>query len=142
MLINNSKNNNWILKDKTNFELLKSFFIFKIISLKKISNPLIIFAKFALKLHLPIKFIIKKTIYSQFCGGENLDECNKTIESLYKKDGSHPSQVGAFLVSSVFWGVLTGKDPATIKGNGSIEKTQAIQLRQAAKMAINQINQN
>ncbi len=64
------------------------------------------------------------------------------FESLYKKDGSHPSQVGAFLVSSVFWGVLTGKDPTTIKGNGSIEKTQAIQLRQAAKMAINQINQN
>ena len=86
MLINNSKNNNWILKDKTNFELLKSYFIFKVISLEKISNPLIIFAKFALKLNLPIKFIIKKTIYSQFCGGENLDECNKTIESLYKKD--------------------------------------------------------
>ena len=86
MLINNSKNNNRILEDKTNFELLKSYFIFKVISLEKISNPLIIFAKFALKLHLPIKFIIKKTIYSQFCGGENLDECNKTIESLYKKD--------------------------------------------------------
>ena len=65
---------------------MKSYFIFKVISLEKISNPLIIFAKFALKLHLPIKFIIKKTIYSQFCGGENLDECNKTIESLYKKD--------------------------------------------------------
>ena len=86
MLIINSKNNNWILKDKTNFELLKSYFIFKVISLEKISNPLTNFAKFALKLHLPIKFIIKKTIYSQFCGGENLDECNKTIESLYKKD--------------------------------------------------------
>ena len=85
MLINYSKNNNWILRDKTNFELLKSYFIFKIISLEKISNPLIIFAKFALKLHLPIKFIIKKTIYSQFCGGENLDECNKTIDSLSKK---------------------------------------------------------
>ena len=86
MLINNSKNNNWILKDKTNYELLKSYFIFKVISLEKISNLLIIFAKFALKLNLPIKFIIKKTIYSQFCGGENLDECNKIIESLYKKD--------------------------------------------------------
>ena len=86
MLINHSKNNNWILQDKTNFELLKSYFIFKVISLEKISNPLIIFAKFALKLRLPIKFIIKKTIYSQFCGGENLDECNKTIKSLYKKD--------------------------------------------------------
>ena len=80
-----SKNNNWILKEKTNFELLKSYFIFKVISLEKISNPLIIIAKFALKLNLPIKFIIKKTIYSQFCGGENLDECNKTIGSLSKK---------------------------------------------------------
>jgi len=80
-----SKNNNWILREKTNFELLKSYFIFKIISLEKISNPLIIIAKFALKLNLPVKFIIKKTIYSQFCGGENLDECNKTIGSLSKK---------------------------------------------------------
>ena len=35
MLINHNKNNNWILKDKTNFELLKSYFIFKVISLEK-----------------------------------------------------------------------------------------------------------
>jgi proline dehydrogenase len=37
---------------------------------------------FALKTHLPIKGIIKKTIFSQFCGGETIDECEKTTANL------------------------------------------------------------
>jgi proline dehydrogenase len=33
-------------------------------------------------LHLPIKSVIKATIFKQFCGGENIDECHKTIKEL------------------------------------------------------------
>lgn len=36
----------------------------------------------ALKMHLPIKSIIKKTIFQQFCGGATLKECRKTIYEL------------------------------------------------------------
>lgn len=36
----------------------------------------------ALKLRMPIKGIIKKTIFKQFCGGATLDECRKSIQEL------------------------------------------------------------
>jgi hypothetical protein len=58
------------------------------------------------------------------------------FESLYKKDGSHPSAIGAYVVSSVFWGGLTGQDPTTIKWRDAIEKPKALMLRQAAQSAL------
>ena len=64
------------------------------------------------------------------------------FESLYKKDGSHPSAIGAYVVSSVFWGGLTGKDPTTIKWRGGIEKPKAVRLRQAARAAIEKLRKN
>jgi len=36
----------------------------------------------ALKLNLPIKGIIKKTIFQQFCGGETINECAQAIQHL------------------------------------------------------------
>ena len=36
----------------------------------------------ALKLHLPVRFIIKPTIFDHFCGGENLAETDNTIQEL------------------------------------------------------------
>ncbi|MCP4439417.1 MAG: proline dehydrogenase [Aureispira sp.] len=40
----------------------------------------------ALKIRLPIRGIIKKTIFKQFCGGSTFEECTKTIEELGKYD--------------------------------------------------------
>jgi proline dehydrogenase len=42
------------------------------------------FIKLILKLGLPVKFLIKKTLFSQFCGGESIETCQKTIENLAK----------------------------------------------------------
>ncbi len=36
----------------------------------------------ALKLRLPINFVVKRTIFKQFCGGETISECAPTIEVL------------------------------------------------------------
>ncbi|QIL77308.1 proline dehydrogenase family protein [Hymenobacter sp. HDW8] len=38
--------------------------------------------KAALKWGLPVKFLIKKTIFEQFCGGETIQECLPVIEEL------------------------------------------------------------
>lgn len=38
--------------------------------------------KFALKLGLPVKGIIKKTVFRHFCGGETIEECEETIQEL------------------------------------------------------------
>jgi hypothetical protein len=70
------------------------------------------------------------------------EEDQALFESLYKKDGSHPSEIGAYVVSSVFWAGLTGKDPTTIKWRGGIEKPKAVRLRQAARAALEKLSKN
>lgn len=49
----------------------------------------------AIKWHLPVKFLIKPTIFRQFCGGENLAECNQAIARLAQ------SNIGTILDYSV-----------------------------------------
>lgn len=56
---------------------------------KLIGNPSLVSfgewgTKFALNIGLPIKGIIKKTIFQQFCGGETINECEKKISHLAK----------------------------------------------------------
>jgi len=51
------------------------------------NNPLIIkiannLAVLGVKLRLPINWIIKKTVFRQFCGGENIKESLKVVEKL------------------------------------------------------------
>jgi proline dehydrogenase len=69
---------------KSNAQLKKAAFLFK-----SIGNPLLtkigIYAvNMGLKLHLPIKGIIKNTMFQQFCGGENLQEASNVAENIFK----------------------------------------------------------
>lgn len=69
---------------KNNKDLKRSYWLFKIIGSRtfvKIGRSL---TSFAIAVHLPIKGIIKATIFKQFVGGEDIIECSKTIESLGK----------------------------------------------------------
>ncbi len=40
---------------------------------------------FAMKIGLPVKGFIKKTIFRQFCGGENIKECGATANALHQR---------------------------------------------------------
>ena len=40
--------------------------------------------QFGLNIGLPIKGMIKATIFEQFCGGETIEECTSTIDSMWK----------------------------------------------------------
>jgi proline dehydrogenase len=67
---------------KTNNDLNQSYWLFKIMSnntVVSIGNQLIYAA---LKLRLPIKSLIKATVFKQFCGGETIEECDKKIKLL------------------------------------------------------------
>ena len=64
------------------------------------------------------------------------------FEKLYRNDGSHPAAHGAYLVSCVFWGGLTGKDPRTIKFNGPLSKEDAKILRSAAQTGLQNVKKN
>ena len=80
---------------KSNAELNKAYWLFKLIgspALVKIAKS---FTNIAFALHLPIKPLIKATIFKQFCGGENIEECSNVIENISKFN------IGAILDYSV-----------------------------------------
>ncbi len=69
---------------RNNKQLKKANFLFKSMGSSFLTKTGIKLTSFALKLHLPIKGVIKSTIFEQFCGGETLQEAGKTSEVLGK----------------------------------------------------------
>jgi len=69
---------------KTNGDLNRSYWLFKLVSSPTFVNVGQKLTALALNLHIPVKWIIKPTIFKQFCGGENIEECTKAIEQLGK----------------------------------------------------------
>jgi len=69
---------------KTDADLRRSYWLFKLVGNSGLVNFGQKFTTFAINTHLPIRGFIKATIFKQFCGGENVNECLKTIESLGK----------------------------------------------------------
>ena len=73
-----------VFAHKSNWELKKSYYLFSILQhsfFVKIGSLLL---KISFFLRLPIKKIIKMTIFNQFCGGENIQDCSKKINELYE----------------------------------------------------------
>jgi proline dehydrogenase len=67
---------------RSNTELRKMYWLFATMNnnfLVKTGGPLL---ETAFKLHLPVKFLVKPTIFQQFCGGETIEECTATINKL------------------------------------------------------------
>lgn len=68
--------------DKSNFDLKRMHLLFLTMNNPFIAKLGIWMTGFALKIHLPIKWMIKKTIFAQFCGGESLSDSRGTVEKL------------------------------------------------------------
>ncbi len=67
---------------KSDEELRKTYLIFSAINLHLLTKAGIKLVKIALKLKLPIRGILKNTIFRQFCGGESIQSCEPTIKQL------------------------------------------------------------
>lgn len=67
---------------KTNKDLNRSYWLFKLVSNSMFVSMGKTLTNFAIKAHLPIKGMIKATIFKQFCGGETIEECDHTIKEL------------------------------------------------------------
>lgn len=80
---------------KSDRELKKANFIFSVVNHPRISAVATGLAKLSLALHLPIKGIIRNTVFEHFCGGETAEETVKTIDKLAQ------FKVGAILDYSV-----------------------------------------
>ncbi len=77
--------------DKSNKDLITAYFLFRIISNPIVAKILTSLLKIANNLHLPIKGIVKATIYKQFCGGTSIEQSQTTIDKLWK------SKIGTIL---------------------------------------------
>lgn len=69
---------------KTNNDLNRAYILFKVISYNWLVKIAPAFVDIALALRLPVKGIIRATAFKHFCGGENIEDCRKTIDSLGK----------------------------------------------------------
>ena len=67
---------------KSDNQLRKTYWLFSLMNQARVVNLGTFFIKLALKLHLPIKNLIRFTIFEQFCGGETIMDCDTTITSL------------------------------------------------------------
>lgn len=82
-------------RSKSDADLNRAYWLFKIIAsnfLVRIGPPV---TNAALKMGLPIKGIIRRTIFKHFCGGENIEDCK---EAIYKLSSQH---VGTILDYSI-----------------------------------------
>ena len=73
-------------KSKSTGELKFTSFIFSMMGSQSLVNSLTGLTTFALKIHLPIQWIVKKTIFKQFCGGEKIEECTGTYGLLQQNN--------------------------------------------------------
>ncbi len=80
---------------KSNSQLKKTYWLFSMMNQLWLVKLGTFFIKLSLLLRLPVKGLIKTTLFNQFCGGEDIKECEKTIQNLAK------SNVGTILDYSV-----------------------------------------
>ncbi|CAG5077999.1 proline dehydrogenase family protein [Parvicella tangerina] len=69
-------------KSKSDRELKKAYWLFKMVASPTVVNVGESLTNFALACRLPIRWAVKPTIFSQFCGGETIDECDLKIKQL------------------------------------------------------------
>ncbi|MDX5418356.1 MAG: proline dehydrogenase family protein, partial [Hymenobacteraceae bacterium] len=69
---------------KSDADLYKMYLLFKSMNNNKFVKLGGKLLNTAIKLHLPVKFIIKPTIFNHFCGGETIEESERAIRELAK----------------------------------------------------------
>jgi proline dehydrogenase len=69
-------------EDKSNWDLKRMYFLFYTMNHPAIVKIGIWSTLIAIKLRLPIDWMIKKTIFAQFCGGESLKDSKDTVDRL------------------------------------------------------------
>ena len=81
--------------DKSDLELTEKYRIFKLMNSSVLNGLGTKSAEIALAIGLPVSWLIKNTVFEHFCGGENIKECQSTLEKLGK------SNIGTILDYSV-----------------------------------------
>lgn len=70
---------------KTDSELERAYFLFKMISIEPLVRIGTAATNFAIKAHLPVEGLIRATVFDHFCGGVNEKDCLSVIDKMYEK---------------------------------------------------------
>ncbi len=70
-------------RDKSDKELKKAWWLFRAVGKPAVVKLGSMVLHPALWLGIPVRWAIKPTVFSHFCGGESIDECEPTIKRLY-----------------------------------------------------------
>ncbi|MBT8287518.1 MAG: proline dehydrogenase family protein [Bacteroidia bacterium] len=70
---------------KSDSELERAYFLFKMISNQPLVRIGTAATNFALKAKLPVEGLIRSTVFDHFCGGVNADDCLTVIDNMFKK---------------------------------------------------------
>jgi len=68
--------------DKSNKELKKAYWLFRMIASSLLVKVGAGFTRFALATRLPVSWALRPTVFNHFCGGETIDSCDATIARL------------------------------------------------------------
>ncbi len=69
-------------KLKTDAQLERAYFLFKMISNEPLVKMGTAVTKFALNVHLPVEGLIRSTVFDHFCGGVNEKDCMPVVDSM------------------------------------------------------------
>jgi len=69
-------------RSKSNGQLKKAYWLFKMVGNATFTKIGKVMTNLAIKLRIPLNWIIKPTIFEQFCGGETIAECASTTKVL------------------------------------------------------------
>lgn len=70
---------------KTDSELERAYFLFKMISIEPLVRIGTAATNFAIKAHLPIEGLIRSTVFDHFCGGVSEEDCMSVIKKMKEK---------------------------------------------------------
>jgi len=71
-------------KLKSDSELERAFFLFKMIANEPLVRIGTAATKFALNLHLPVEGLIRSTVFDHFCGGVSEKDCMPVVDALFE----------------------------------------------------------
>ncbi|MBG6129792.1 proline dehydrogenase [Aquimarina sp. EL_43] len=70
---------------KSDSELERAYFLFKMISNEPLVRIGTAVTNFAIKAHLPVQGLIRATVFDHFCGGVSEEDCLSVVDKMYDK---------------------------------------------------------
>lgn len=70
---------------KSDTELDRAYFLFKLISNQPLVRIGTAVTNFAIKAHLPVQGLIRATVFDHFCGGVNENDCLSVVDKMFTK---------------------------------------------------------